>query len=252
MSFDVSADAYRRFMGRFSVPLAARFADLVDPRLGARALDVGCGPGALTAVLVERLGVDAVAAIDPTESYVAAARARLPGVDVRAAAAEQLPHRADAFDFTLAQLVVQHMTDPLAGLVEMARVTRPDGQVAACVWDNAGGAGPLACFWRAARELDPAADDGSGMPGAREGHLAELFTAAGLREIEPSTLSVTVGFATYADWWEPFTLGVGPTGAYIARLDAAHRDALRRRCEQLLPPAPFEVQASAWCVRARA
>lgn len=250
MSFD--ADAYDRFMGRFSVPLAARFADLVDLRPGARVLDVGCGPGALTAVLVERVGPDAVAAIDPTESYVAAARARLPGVDVRAGTAERIPHPDGAFDLTLAQLVVHHMADPVAGLTEMARVTRPGGQVAACVWDNAGGSGPLSSFWRAARELDTAADDGSGMAGAREGHLAELFATAGLRQVEPSTLNVSVRFATYADWWEPYALGVGPTGAYLARLDAAHRDALHRRCEELLPPAPLEIHASAWCVRAQA
>jgi SAM-dependent methyltransferase len=252
VTFDVSADSYARFMGRFSAPLAAQFAELAAVRGGQRALDVGCGPGALTAELVGRLGAGAVSAVDPSASFVAAVHARFPAVDVRAGAAEQLPFADDGFDVSLAQLVVHFMADPVAGLTEMARVTRPGGAVAACVWDHAGGAGPLATFWRAVHDLDPAAPDESGLPGARAGHLAELSEAAGLRHIESSSLTVTVRFETFADWWEPFSLGVGPAGAYVAKLDADRREALRARCEQLLPSAPFRLDASAWCVRADA
>lgn len=239
-------------MGQYSEPLAAQFADLVDARAGRQALDVGCGPGALTAVLVERLGASAVAAIDPSDSFVAATRQRCPDVDVRCGAAEQLPFPDDSFDLTLAQLVVHFMRDPVAGLREMARVTRPGGVVAASVWDHAGRGGPLTVFWQAVRDTDPVAPDESDLPGAREGHLASLFEAAGLHQVEPDRLTVTVPFPTFADWWEPFTLGVGPAGAYVARLDTAGREALRTRCEELLPQAPFVVEATAWCVRARA
>src|SRR4051812_29220150 len=105
MSFDVAAQAYGRFMGRYSEPLAGAFADVLGLEPGVRALDVGCGPGALTAVLVERLGADAVAAVDPSEPFVAAARRRLPGVDVRRASAERLPFAAGGFDLSAAQLV---------------------------------------------------------------------------------------------------------------------------------------------------
>jgi ubiquinone/menaquinone biosynthesis C-methylase UbiE len=252
MTFDVSADAYDRFMGRFSGPLAARFAEVAQVRAGQRALDVGCGPGGLTAQLVDRLGADNVAAVDPSASFVAAVRARLPGVDVRRAAAEDLPFPDGSFDLTAAQLVVHFMADPVSGLAEMARVTRRGGLVAACVWDHAGGTGPLATFWRAVHDVDPSAHDESALAGAREGHLAELCRAARLTDIESMSLTVAVRFATFDDWWEPFTLGVGPAGAYVARLDEARRDGLRRRCAGLLPPAPFEVAASAWCVRARA
>jgi SAM-dependent methyltransferase len=251
VTFDVPADSYARFMGRFSERLAPMFAELAGVRDRQRALDVGCGPGALTAELVKRLGGGAVHAIDPAPSFVAAVRARLPGVDVRAGAAEQLPFSDDAFDVTLAQLVVHFMADPVAGLAEMARVTRPDGVVAACVWDHAGGTGPLALFWRAVHDLDPAAADESGLAGARAGHLGELCEAAGLSDIESSTLTVTVMFETFDDWWEPFTLGVGPGGKYVAGLDADQRAALRTRCGELLPPAPFPVSGSAWSVRAR-
>ena len=252
MSFNVTADAYDRFMGRFSEPLAARFAELAEREAGQRALDVGCGPGALTAQLVDRLGADAVSAVDPSASFVAAVRARLPGVDVRCAAAERLPFPDDSFGLALAQLVVHFMADPVSGLSEMARVTRPGGLVAACVWDHAGGSGPLATFWRAVHDIDPQARDESELAGAREGHLAELCEAARLKNIEPTSLTVAVRFATFDDWWEPFTLGVGPAGTHVARLDEAQRDGLRSRCARLLPTSPFEITASAWCVRARA
>ncbi len=238
-------------MGRFSEPLAVRFVELVDVRAGQRALDVGCGPGVLTARLVDRLGVSNVSAVDPSPPFVAAVRERLPGVEVRSAAAERLPFPDGRFDLTLAQLVVHFMSDPVTGLSEMARVTRPGGLVAANVWDLAGGGSPLSTFWRAARDVDPGVLDESARAGAREGDLAELFEASGLHDIEPGSLTVSVRFPTFAAWWEPYTLGVGPSGAYVAGLDDAQRDALRARCEDLLPPAPFEVTATAWCVRAR-
>ena len=250
VSFDVSADAYGRFMGRYSDLLATPFLDQADVRSGQRALDVGCGPGALTAPLVERLGPDAVAAVDPSPSFVDATRARLPGVDVRTGVAERLPFDDDSFDRTLAQLVVHFMSDPVVGLAEMARVTRPGGLLTACSWDHAGGSGPLSTYWEAARSLDPRVQDESGLPGTREGHLVELSEAAGLTQVEPSVLTVGVHYETFDEWWEPYTLGVGPAGAYVAGLDPSQREALRARCAELLPEPPFDVTASAWCVRA--
>ena len=252
MSFRVSADAYDRFMGRYSTQLAAPMADLGRVRKGQRALDVGCGPGALTAELVARVGADNVVAVDPSESFVAAARSRLPGVDVRQAMAEELPFADGEFDVSLAQLVVHFMADPVAGLREMARVTRRDGLVAACVWDHAGGGGPLSPFWTAVREVEPDAHDESSMAGAREGHLAELFVAAGLRDVESTTLAVEVHYASFEEWWEPYTLGVGPAGMYVAAMDTASREELRRRCRALVPPAPFAISARAWAGRGRA
>jgi hypothetical protein len=148
----------------------------------------------------------------------------------------------------LAQLVVHFMTDPVAGLAEMRRVTRSGGRVAACVWDHGGDGGPLSAFWKAARDLDPDAPDESNMAGVREGHLVELSQAAGLTGIEPSTLVVRVGFASFDQWWEPFLLGVGQVGAYLTQLDARRIAALRDHCMDVMPAAPFAVEASAWCV----
>lgn len=246
MSFDVGADAYARFMGRYSEPLAAEFVKLIGIREGQRALDVGCGPGAMTAELVRLLGSTAVSAVDPSEPFVAAVRARFADVDVRRATAEQLPFDDDRFDLAVAQLVVHFMTDPVAGLSEMARVTRSGGLIAACVWDHAGDGGPLSVFWRAVTEIDPEAHDESGLAGAREGHLAELFVRAGLQDVDSAVLTVRAGFPTFGDWWDPFTLGVGPAGAFVAQLDARQREQLRARCAELLPAAPFEITASAW------
>ena len=236
-------------MGRYSVVLAPQFAALADVVVGQRVLDVGCGPGALTAELVRRLGSAAVSAVDPSEPFVAAIQERHPEVTVRRASAEHLPFPDQGFDAALAQLVVHFIADPVAGLREMARVTRKDGVVAACVWDHAGGQGPLSLYWDAARELDPDVEDESELAGAREGHLTELLEAAGLHEIEETHLAVSVEHPTFEDWWEPFKLGVGPAGDYAARLDPKRQAELRERCRKKLPAAPFVLTARAWAAR---
>jgi len=252
MTFDVAADSYDRFMGRYSSQLSPQLADLGDVQAGQRVLDVGCGPGALTGELVARLGADSVAAVDPSKPFVAAARERYPGVDVQRASAEELPYPDGAFDATLAQLVVHFMPDPVAGLRELGRVTRVGGIVAVSVWDYAGGRAPLTPFWRAAVELDDRAVDEPGLPGARAGHLAELLEAAGLASIEETELGAAVEFSTFEEWWEPFTFGVGPAGAYVKGLDDARRSEVRERCRQLLPEPPFTLQTFAWAARGRA
>jgi SAM-dependent methyltransferase len=252
MSFDVEAEAYTRFMGRYSVPLSSEFIRLIDPQAGRRELDVGCGPGALTAPLIERLGAAGVCAIDPSESFVAAARARFPDVDVRHGPAEALPFADGDFDLTLAQLVVHFMADPVVGLGEMSRVTRPGGLVAASVWDYGGDRAPISAFWRAVCQMDPSVTGESQLAGVREGQLVELLTAAGLRDVQQDLLTIQVGFTSFDEWWEPFTLGVGPAGVYVARLDGGQQDELKQRCASLLPSAPFEIKACAWAATGRA
>jgi SAM-dependent methyltransferase len=252
MSFDVPADAYLRFMGRYSRPLAEKYVDLVGVGAGDRVLDVGCGPGVLTEPLVERCGADVVAAVDPSPSFVDAMRVRFPGLDVRRGAAEQLPYPDDSFDAALAQLVVHFMTDPVVGLREMGRVTRAGGVVSASVWDNAGTTGPIQVFWRAAQDVDPEAHDEGHMPGSREGHLAELATRARLRDVRSESLTVRVPFASFDEWWAPYLLGVGPAGAYVASLTPELRRRVEDRCREVLPSGEFEQEATAWVVLARA
>ena len=146
------------------MPLAPLFADFAGVAAGQRVLDVGCGPGALTAELVRRLEPANVSAVDPSEPFVAAVRERYPAVTVQRAAAEKLPFPDDSFDAALAQLVVHFMADPVAGLREMSRVTRSGGVVAACVWDHEGGKGPLGLFWEG-RQRSLMSPDESGWRG---------------------------------------------------------------------------------------
>lgn len=251
MSFEVAADAYARYMGRYADPLAPQLADLAAVVVGQRVLDVGCGPGALTSVLVDRLGEAHVSGIDPSSSFVAATRQRFPGVDVREGVAEALPWPDASFDAALAQLVVHFMADPAAGLREMARVTSSGGIVAACVWDHSRGRGPLSPFWRAASSVLPAARGEGHLPGASAGHLARLLTEAGLTDVSETELDVTVRYASFEDWWEPYLLGVGPAGDFVAGLDAEARDQVRSACRDLLGEGPFEVEAVAWAAVGR-
>lgn len=251
MSFDVSADAYKQFMGRFSGPLARMFADTVGVAQGQRVLDVGCGSGALTAVLVDRLGVERVSAADPSVPFVDAVREKYPSMQVRLCAAEELAFPDAAFDLVLAQLVVHFMADPVAGIAQMARTAVPGGVVGANVWDNGGGRGPVDAFWSAVRTLDPSVPDESLLPGVAEGHLAELFTQAGLEDVTSTALTVRVHHDSFEDWWRPFTLGVGPAGAYVATLDDSKRTLVRDTSRVRLPQGPFDTTATAWTVWAR-
>lgn len=251
MSFDVPAEAYGRFMGRYSQPLAIEFMRWLTVQPGQRVLDVGCGPGVLTAHLVDRLGPGLVAAADPSAPFVEAARQRLPGVAIELAAAEELPYPDDTFDQVLAQLVVHFMPDPVRGLTEMARVARPGGVVAATTWDFGGGRSPLWPFWRAVKEFDPDADDESEEPGARAGQLTELFRAAGMRDVVEDELHIAVPSATFQEWWQPLTLGVGPAGRYVQSLDPDGVNRIRRRCAELLPDTPIVIEATAWVASGR-
>jgi SAM-dependent methyltransferase len=249
--FDVSADSYIRFMGRFSAPLATSFADLglqgldgLGEDLGV--LDVGCGPGMLTAELVRRLGEERVAAVDPQPSFVAAVEAAYPEVDAQVASAEDLPHETATFGATLAQLVVHFMADPARGVQEMKRVTVPGGRVSACVWAHAEEAGPLSGFWRMVRTFDPDAVTESGLTGSASGEIVALFEDAGLRDVTEERLDVALEFATFEEWWLPFTEAVGPAGSYVAKLDDDRRERLTTALRREYGEGPFSLEVSAW------
>jgi SAM-dependent methyltransferase len=253
-SFRAPAEAYDRLVGRYSPQLASALIDFADVQPGMRAVDVGCGPGALTAALAQRLGAASVCAADPSEPFAQACRSRHPGVEVVVAGAEALPFADDAFDVALSQLVVNFMADAEAGVREMARVTRPGGVVAACVWDYAGEMTLLRAFWDAAREVDPqrgaAADEGVVMRWCADGELADLWRSSGLDDVRSGTLVVSATYTDFEDLWAPLPTGVAPSGAFCASLDEERRvalhDAFRRRLG--VGDGSFELTARAWAV----
>jgi SAM-dependent methyltransferase len=252
--FRAPADAYDRFVGRYSPALASELIAFAGVESPMRALDVGAGPGALTAALAERVGAQNVAAVEPSDVFAQACRDRAPGVEVTVAGAQALPFPDGAFDATLSQLVVNFIPDPLAGVREMARVTRPGGTVASCVWDYGGEMRMLRAFWDAAREVDPsggaAADEATVMRCCGEGDLGELWASAGITGVRSGELVVSAAYEDFDDLWSPFPAGVGPAGAYTKALDpegqAALRDAFRARLG--VGDGPFELTARAWAV----
>jgi SAM-dependent methyltransferase len=256
-TFGTPAEAYDRFVGRYSGELALRLIAAAGVRPGRRALDVGCGPGALTTQLVALLGPRNVVAVDPSPPFAEACRRRLPGVRVEVASAAALPFDDAAFDDTLAQLVVNFMTDPVAGVREMRRVTRRAGTVAAAVWDYAGEMTLLRCFWDAAVAVDPAAadrDEGRCMPYCTPATLGELWRAAGLAGVEVGAAVVGATYDDFEDLWSPLELGVGPAGAYASSLSAEHRRALKEELRRRLDAGdgPFRLTARAWVVTGHA
>ena len=254
MSFDATRDAYDRYMGRYSDQLAITFLSFTGGEPGQRALDVGCGPGALTQVLATGLGAAHVAAADPSDSFVTACSQRVPGADVRRAVAAELPWIDATFDLVVSQLVLNFLPDPEAGVTEMRRVVRPGGTVAACTWDYADGMTMLRTFWDAARDVDPESpDEARTMRFTTERELASLWERAGLTDIRTRALEVSTEYADFDDYWQPFMLGVGPGGAYAASLDPEQLAGLRNACFQRLgaPEGPFTLSARAVAVSGR-
>jgi ubiquinone/menaquinone biosynthesis C-methylase UbiE len=251
------AEIYDRFVGRYSPGLALAMCEAAGVREGQRALDVGCGSGALVSELAEIVGAESVAGIDPSEPFVEATRTRVPGARILVGSAEAIPFADGEFDATLSQLVVNFLTDPGQGLREMSRVTRPGGTVAGCVWDYGEGMTMLRTFWEAAAALDPERAtlrmESHTMRFSRPEELGGLWKSAGLTEVEVSPILVEASYDNFDDLWAPFPTGVGPAGAYVASLDnetqGALRDEFARRLDD--PQGPFQLTARAWCAVGR-
>jgi SAM-dependent methyltransferase len=253
-SFVATGLAYDRFMGRYSRPLAVSFADAAGVVAGQSALDVGCGPGALTGVLADRLGAGSVSAFDPSPPFVAECMARHPGVEVRLGQAEAVPFAAGSFDRVLAQLVLHFVSDPVRVASEFRRVLRPEGVAAACVWDLASGMEMLRHFWDAALVIDPAApDEARTLRFGGAGEIAELFARAGLSDVAETTLRVHSTYASFEELWSGFLAGIGPAGSYCLSLAEHRRAALRDELFHRLgsPTGTFTLAATARCVSGR-
>jgi ubiquinone/menaquinone biosynthesis C-methylase UbiE len=244
MSFSVAAESYDRYIGRYSSALAPCFLDFAGVS-GGPVLEVGCGPGSLTEVLAARFGPANVAAVDPSEPFVAACRARVPGADVRVGAGEALPFPDGAFQGALSQLVLSFVREPDRLTAELSRVVRRDGTVAACTFE-ADGFALARTFWDAALHLDAGAPDDASIPFRREAELVALFARAGFREVRTGVIEVEARYADFEDFWSPFAFGIGPAGGYLAAQPEARRAALRAGCFERLgqPAGPFTLPAT--------
>ena len=250
MSFDVSGDAYDRFMGRYSSELAPVFADFCRISPGQSVLDVGCGSGVLTEELARRVGAENVAGVDPSPMLEACAE-RVPGADLRRGAAEALPWPDDTFDAAVAQLVVHFMDDPAAGVTEMARVVRPGGIVAACSWDFVDGMQLLRTFWESARTIVPDASSERTFGTLEE--LEELWSGHGLEEVESGPLEVATSYEDFDELWGSFQLAVGPAGQYLMSRDPETQEAIRTEYYSRLgePAGSFDLHARSWAALGR-
>src|SRR4051794_8195716 len=249
MTFDVSGNAYDRFMGRYASELAPAFADFAGVREG-KVVDVGCGSGILTEELARRVGAENVAAVDPSP-LLEACRQRVPGADIRTGTAEDLPWPDGSFDAAVAQLVLHFLAEPVAGLVEMRRVVRRGGVVAASSW-NFPAMRLLRTFWEVAREV---MDDAPGETQQYEtlDELATLGREAGLGGVETATLDVAIRYESFEALWSTFELGVGPAGEYYESRPPDAREAIRNGYRERLgdPDGSFMLPAQAWAVRGR-
>jgi SAM-dependent methyltransferase len=251
-TFRGSTELYARHVGRYVAALSKALIEVVGIEPGMHFLDVGCGPGGLTRALADVVGAENVSAVDPSEPFLEICRERVPGADVRVAAAEDLPFANGSFDGALAQLVVNFMTDAERGVGEMKRVVLRGGTVAACTWDYADGMKMLRAFWDAAREVAPEetaqVDEGATMRYCNPAELTDLWRTVGLDDVEVGELWVSADYADFDDLWAPFPSGLAPSGAFCASLDPTRQEAVRLAYSRRLddPEGPFSLDARAW------
>jgi SAM-dependent methyltransferase len=254
-------DSYQQFMGRWSQRLASelvRFAAIKD---GDYVLDVGSGTGALARAIRDAYAHVRVEGIDPSEAFVRYATEKVGRSDgrVRFAVgdAQQLGFADGTFDAVLSSLVLNFVPDPSRALREISRVAKPGSVFAASLWDlSEHGMMMLRVFWEEAVELDPAAKsfDETSMPLCQEGALAKLCAQQGFDDVQSSSITVPLRFASLDDFWKPFLFGIGPAGTYATALTPERQNTLRDRFAQRLleggVDGPIEMNARAWVVRA--
>jgi SAM-dependent methyltransferase len=250
-------DSCERYAGRWSRQVAPGFLSWLRIALGRRWLDGGCGTGALCAGILDHCAPSSVIGVDPSDDFLAQARARLAGhALLRRGNASDIPLDPASVDVTVSGLVLNFVPDGRGAVAEMARVTARGGTIAAYVWDYAGKMELMRVFWDAAVALDPAAaplDEGVRFLLCRPEALSDLFGNAGLEEIDVTALDIPARFANFDDYWRPFLGGQGPAPAYVMSLDETTRVRLRDRVRERLPlvaDGSIALTARAWAVRA--
>lgn len=255
-----TGDSYDAYMGRWSRLIAPQFLAWLDCPEGLDWLEVGCGTGALSAAILARCGPRSLIAIDPSEGFLATARAAVPDQRVvfRAGDAQSLDLEADSRDVVVSGLVLNFVPDRTAALAEMTRVARAGGSVGFYVWDYpGGGVAFMRAFWDAATALDPEARDlteDRRFPFCTRDALSALAAAAGLRSVEAAAIEAPTVFRDFDDSWRPFTLGAGPAPGYCASLDPDARARLKQVLSARLPrrtDGSIALKARAWAIKGR-
>jgi SAM-dependent methyltransferase len=232
-----NGEAYERLMGRWSRLAGEAFLDWLDVPKGLRWLDVGCGNGAFTEVLIARCAPAEVAAIDPSNGQLAYARARAGTklAQFQRGDAQQLPFDNSTFDIAVMALVISFVPGPLKAVTEMTRVVRPGGLIATYMWDRPGGGTPLEPIYVAAKSLGMDPPPPPGVEISRVRAMRELWERAGLTSVETRVIRIPVVFSDFDDFWDSTIVPVGPLGNFLQELSPAARERLRARLREQLP-----------------
>jgi SAM-dependent methyltransferase len=250
--------SYEQYVGRWSRQIAPKFLAWLKIPAGQRWVDVGCGTGALCAAIVDHCSPVSVTGVEPSNGFLSAGQANLAGrTPLRRGSATAIPLHDASVDVVVSALVLNFVSDQQAALLEMARVTRKRGTVAAYVWDYQEKMELMRSFWDTAVELDADAaqlDEGVRFPVCRPEALEELFASSGLEAVQTTPIDIRTPFANFDDYWQPFLGGQGPAPSYVMSLDEGARARLRDRLRTRLPVAAngsISLMARAWAVRAR-
>jgi SAM-dependent methyltransferase len=252
-----SGDAYEPYVGRWSRLVAGPFLAWLAVAPGSRWLDVGCGTGALSRAILQDAAPERVKGLDRSADYVTYIRRQIHDgrAQFEVADAQALPDEASSFEAVVSGLMLNFIPQPEGAVREMLRVARPQGVVAAYVWDYAGKMHMMRHFWNAVAALDPQAaglDEGRRFPLCQPGPLAALFQSVGLKQVEVQAIDIATDFKDFDDYWLPFEGGQGPAPGYVLSLSQAKRSALRERIRDGLPIAldgSIPLAARAWAVR---
>lgn len=253
-----NAEAYEKFMGRWSRLVAPRFVEFAALPDDGRILDAGSGTGSLAMEVIRRKPRARIVGIDPSKEYIAYAASKNSSVDravFEVGDAQRLRFTDASFDGAVSLLVFNFIPEPKTALNEIRRVVKPGGSISAAVWDYGGEMRMLRIFWDAAVATDPAADrvDEKRMPLCRAGELSELWRQGGLESVRQSLIEIRTRFASFADYWDPFLLGQGPAGAYARGLEPRAltrlRNEVKRRLGVSAEDQPIDLPARVWAVR---